>query len=110
MLLGLAAVLIVFTLDRRLGILAMFCTGSDLAWYLLEQLIGRPRPDSQLVHVVRHASGGAYPSGHAVYYLWALVMLALALSRRLPARIRFLPWLVACVTMLLVCLGRIVYG
>ena len=105
-----ATILVVFALDRRLGLLALLCPGSDALWYVLELVIARPRPDGHLVHVVRHATGGTYPSGHAVYYLWALVMLALAITPRLPRRLRPLPWLAAAVTLALICAGRIVYG
>lgn len=108
--LALAVVTIVFALDHRLGVLALLCTGSGGAWFLLELLIARPRPDSHLVHVVRHASGASYPSGHAVYYVWALVMLALVSSARLPHRLRFLPWLGAALALAVVCVGRVVEG
>jgi undecaprenyl-diphosphatase len=108
--LGLLVVLAVFALDRRLGVLALFCPVSDALWYLLELVIARPRPDGHLVHVVRHAAGGTYPSGHAVYYFWALLMLALAITPRLPRLLRPLPWLLAAMTLALVCVGRIEYG
>jgi undecaprenyl-diphosphatase len=107
---GLGVILIVFLLDRALGLAALLCAGSDGAWYLVELLTARPRPDGHLVHVVRHAAGGGYPSGHVVFYFWALVMIALALGIRLPRRVRFLPWVVAVAALAVVCLGRVVFG
>lgn len=103
-------ILVVFVLDRRLGIAALLCTASDVAWWVLDLLIRRPRPDGHLVHVVRHAPGGGYPSGHVVFYLWAVVLLALATAWKLPARLRFLPWLIAGIVLAVVCVGRIDFG
>jgi membrane-associated phospholipid phosphatase len=110
MILAATVLLIVFAFDRRLGVQAVLCCGSGWAWYVLELWIGRPRPDSHLVHVVRHAGGSGYPSGHVIFYCWALAILALAISARLPRRIRFLPWVVAALALGVVSVGRIVYG
>jgi membrane-associated phospholipid phosphatase len=107
---GVSVILVVFALDRRLGVAALLCAGSGGAWYLLELVTARPRPDAHLVHVVRHAAGGGYPSGHVVFYFWAFVMIAVALAMRLPRRLRFLPGVVAVAALSIVCLGRVVFG
>lgn len=110
LLIGLLVIVVVFALNRALGLAALLCAGSDGAWYLLELLTARPRPDAHLVHVVRHADGGGYPSGHVVFYFWALVMIAVALAARLPRRLRFLPGIGAVAALSTVCVGRVVYG
>ena len=107
---GLCVIVIVFALDRALGVAALLCSGSGGLWYLLELWTARPRPDEHLVHVVRHASGGGYPSGHVVFYFWALVMIALALAVRLPRRLRVLPGIVAIAALSIVCVGRVAFG
>jgi undecaprenyl-diphosphatase len=108
--LGLSVVVIVFALDRGLGLTALLCAGSGALWYVIELLTARPRPSEHLVHVVRHASGGGYPSGHVVFYFWTLVMIALALAIRLPRGLRFLPAVGAVAGLSIICLGRVVYG
>ncbi len=108
--LALLAILFIFVLNRRLAMAALLSTGSDAAWWVTELLTARPRPDPHLVHVVRHASGGSYPSGHVVFYLWALALLAASLSARLPVRLRPLPWLLATIVLAVICIGRIDYG
>jgi membrane-associated phospholipid phosphatase len=42
---------------------------ADLAGSLLRQAIGRLRPTTQMVHVLRPATGPGFPSGHVVQYV-----------------------------------------
>src|SRR5579859_3912508 len=71
--------------NRRALPLAVWGALSGPLYEVLQLEIRRPRPDAHLVHVVRHASGWSFPSGHEVFYTWFLGYLLLALGRgRLP--------------------------
>ena len=63
----------------RLRLEALFILGlsivSALFNVLLKFLVGRPRPNSQLVDVFQAAKGNSFPSGHVMAYLafWGLL-------------------------------------
>lgn len=42
---------------------------ADLVGSALRQLVGRPRPTAELVHVARHIAGYGFPSGHVIQYV-----------------------------------------
>jgi membrane-associated phospholipid phosphatase len=74
--------------------LAISATVAAMLPHLVKRLVDRERPDRRVVHLVRHGiprSGNkwdSFPSGHAVH----LGMLATALSRMVPPRVRRLLW------------------
>lgn len=83
---ALAAVVVVavFVLRRRLTVAAIACAVSAAAYEAVQLAVHRPRPPASLVHVLRHPDGFSYPSGHAVFYFWALAVLVIALAARWP--------------------------
>lgn len=70
----------------RLRLEALFIAGlsamSALLNLLLKLLVSRPRPSSQFVEIIQHATGQSFPSGHVMSYVafWGLLFsLGLAL-------------------------------
>jgi undecaprenyl-diphosphatase len=57
-----------FLLGRRLEALMTFvaAAGSAGLWYLLNPLVGRPRPSPELVDVAMQIPAGSFPSGHVL--------------------------------------------
>lgn len=57
-----------FLLGRRLEALLTFvaAAGSAGLWYLLNPLVGRPRPSPELVDVAMQIPAGSFPSGHVL--------------------------------------------
>ncbi|HEY4028410.1 MAG TPA: phosphatase PAP2 family protein [Candidatus Dormibacteraeota bacterium] len=83
-----AALALVLLLNRRAMPLLVVAALGSAACAAIEHLVARPRPTAGLVHVVRHAGGFSYPSGHVVFLTWFLPLLVLALLRpHLPAAI-----------------------
>jgi undecaprenyl-diphosphatase len=85
-------------LSRDLRRVAAMAVSGGLGWgldSLFKVLVGRPRPDPALVHVIDHAQGASFPSGHAFFYTWLASSVALLFSSRLPPWLRE-PALVVC--------------
>lgn len=67
---------------------AVFTLIASLSWVLTELIklvVGRPRPGSDLVHVISGAGGTSFPSGHTLFYVTFfgfLAYLAYALLKR----------------------------
>jgi undecaprenyl-diphosphatase len=102
---------LVFLLNRAATWAALACMLSGAGYVLTELLIQRGRPAAGLVHVVRHTAGYSYPSGHAVFFTWALTILVLAVLRRLlPAPFVLAAAVAAVVVLALVCIGRVYDG
>ena len=77
-----AVIAAIFIIHRRTAWVALACSVSAGAYTLVELAVQRPRPPADLVQVTRHASGFSYPSGHAVFYFWALALLVVAIAHR----------------------------
>jgi membrane-associated phospholipid phosphatase len=102
---GLAAVAV---LNRRGFLLMAWGALSAGAYTLLQLVVHRPRPDASLVHVFRHTSGYAFPSGHLIFFSWFLSYLLLILGRRyLPRAFYLVGWVAAAAIVTLVALGRV---
>jgi membrane-associated phospholipid phosphatase len=109
---ALAAVVIAaaFVLNRRAAVWALACALSAAMFEVLELAVHRPRPPSALVHVLRHATGFSYPSGHAVFYTWALAVLVVGV---IAVRWRRWTWpaaVLAALALAVVLLGRVYEG
>jgi membrane-associated phospholipid phosphatase len=102
-------VVTVFLLSRPAARVALVCTLSAGAYSVLQFAVHRPRPPAGLVHVLRHPPGYSYPSGHAVFYTWALAVLVLALAARRP-RLALFAAPLAALLLMVVLLGRIYAG
>ncbi|MDQ6898578.1 MAG: phosphatase PAP2 family protein [Candidatus Dormibacteraeota bacterium] len=77
---------------------------------LLKIAVHRPRPSSDLVHVSQATGGFSFPSGHAVFFTWLAVMLAVALVKGRGRWIRGLIWSAVVAVLLLAALGRVWAG
>ena len=60
---------IALALDKKIrdGFVLLLVSLPDLAGHLLQEMIGRPRPTSDLVQVLTQAEGASFPSGHAIH-------------------------------------------
>ena len=84
---------------------------SGAGYLLVEMAVQRPRPPASLVHVVRHTVGFSYPSGHAVFFTWALTILVCGVIRRyLPGSLIILAAAGSIAVLSLVCIGRVYDG
>jgi membrane-associated phospholipid phosphatase len=108
--LGLIVVGALFVYERRAGLLMAVGGVSTLIDNVLKLSLQRPRPTADLVHVLTPASGFSYPSGHAVFFTWMAFMVAEAISSRIAARYRPIPWLLAACIIVLTCLARVWAG
>jgi membrane-associated phospholipid phosphatase len=78
---------------------------------VIQGVIQRPRPSSDLVHVIRHTGSFSFPSGHVVFFSWVLVLVIVCLLvGRLPRPLLVLAWMAAAVVLFLDCIGRIYFG
>ena len=101
-------VVVAFAVNRRSTFLAIWFALSGGAYTLVELVVKRPRPSADLVHVIRHAHGFGFPSGHALFFTWLIGLLLLTVGRRhLPRRLQPAAWVVGALVLLLVCLGRV---
>ena len=101
-------ILVAFLVNRRATFLAIWFALSAAAYTLTELFVRRPRPGADLVHVIRHASGFGFPSGHAVFYTWFLGLLLLTVGRRFLAGPAYAAaWVIAALFLVLVCIGRV---
>lgn len=92
-----------------------FLLGATLAQGIIntgvKTAIGRPRPSSSLVDVVRQASGNSFPSGHVMFYTVFFGMLFFLAWTRLPnSPLRWLVMAFSAAMVLLVGASRIFLG
>jgi membrane-associated phospholipid phosphatase len=66
---------------------------------LLKPIVREPRPLPQ--------AGFGFPSGHATFYTWVVILLLFVLQSRLPAWLRPAAWLAGAFVIFVGCLGRI---
>jgi len=106
-----ALAILVLILNRPAFWATLFCLTSGAGYMLTELVVQRPRPSAELVHVVRHTTGYSYPSGHAVFFTWAITIIVLALLRRyLPSWCVVAGWALGAGVLALVCIGRVYDG
>jgi membrane-associated phospholipid phosphatase len=91
-----------------LGLLVAAATGAWLVQVAVKQLVDRPRPPASLA--LSHATGFAFPSGHATDAAAVYGMLALLLSRSGHRPARAATWGVAVGLVALVGLSRLYLG
>jgi membrane-associated phospholipid phosphatase len=84
---------------------AMFAVAAAASFILtdtIKQVMGRPRPSSDLVHVFASISGQSFPSGHVLFYVTFfgfLTYVAYALLKRGPLRTMLL-WILGLLIVL----------
>lgn len=104
---GIGVILLVTAFNWKNAPLMLAAAASTLIYTYTELAIQRPRPAADLVLVVRHTGGYSFPSGHVVFFSWALVLLVVCLAGRLPRPFLIAASVVAGFVLLLACLGRI---
>ena len=103
--LGLIVVVMVVLGARWMALIELLVAlGTVASYFLLEGLVGQPRPSADLVRVMGPIQMTGYPSGHVATFTVVFGFVAFAVYRRLwPSPTRWLP--VALVLVLLVCLS-----
>lgn len=109
-LLAVATVALVTALNRRAFRFAVACALSGPPYWLIQELVHRPRPSAELIHVVRHTGSFSYPSGHEVFFTWFSALLVLALLRVHLPRWQAAGWLLAALLLTVVALSRVYLG
>ena len=107
---GLGAVVLLFFVERRAGLLMAIGSISSLLDNILKLVISRQRPPADLVHILNPTTGYSYPSGHAVFFTWLSFMLAFALAPRVNPRYRPILWILAAIVIVLTCIARVWAG
>jgi undecaprenyl-diphosphatase len=107
---GLAAVILLFFVERRAGWLMAIGSISSLLDNIIKLVISRQRPPADLVHILNPTTGFSFPSGHAVFFTWLSFMLAFALAPRVHPRYRPILWIMAGIVIVLTCLARVWAG
>jgi membrane-associated phospholipid phosphatase len=107
---GVAAVILVFIWERRGGWLMAIGAIASLLDNEIKLMLARHRPTPDLVHILTPAPGYSYPSGHAVFFTWISFMLAFAIVPRIRPQVRWLPWVLAAIVIVLTCIARVWAG
>lgn len=108
---GIAVVLVVSAFNWKNAPLMLFAAASTAVYTITELAIQRPRPTADLVRVLRHTSSFSYPSGHVVFFSWAVVLLVVGvLFGRVPRWLVAAAWVVAALVLGAASIGRIYLG
>ncbi len=107
---GVIAVILVFIWDRRGGWLMAIGAIASLLDNEIKLMLARHRPTPDLVHILTPAPGYSYPSGHAVFFTWISFMLAFAVVPRIRPQVRWIPWVLAAIVIVLTCIARVWAG
>lgn len=108
---GIGVIVVVSAFNWKNAPLMLVAAASTLVYTFTELAIQRPRPTADLVQVLRHTGSFSYPSGHVVFFSWALVLLVVCLFfGRLPRPMVMAASVVAAMVLLVACIGRIYLG
>lgn len=90
---------------------ALAAAGSALLTVAIKSVVGRPRPDADLVAVIAGAGGHSFPSGHTLFYVTFFGFLGyLAYAQLKPGRLRTAVLWIAGILIVLVGPSRIWMG
>jgi membrane-associated phospholipid phosphatase len=109
-LLGIAAIVALFIIERRAGWLMLIGSISSLLDNIIKLVVTRQRPTVDLVHILTPASGFSYPSGHAVFFTWMSFMLAVSIAPKIWPAFRPFLWILAAMVIVLTCIARVWAG
>jgi membrane-associated phospholipid phosphatase len=107
---GAAAVVALFILERRAGWLMLIGSISSLLDNLIKLVISRQRPPADLVHILSPTTGFSFPSGHAVFFTWMSFMIAVSLVPKIRPAYRPIVWILAVAVIVLTCIARVWAG
>ena len=68
---------------RPEAMFVLVAAASDILTETIKIVVGRPRPDNSLVHVIAGATGASFPSGHTLFYVTFFGFLAYLAYARL---------------------------
>ena len=105
-----AGILFVLLLNRRGGVLMAAGALSAVPYVIFDALVHRPRPSPGLVHVVAATPSHSFPSGHAVFFTWFLLLLVETLGHGLPLPLRWTAWALAAFGIALTAVCRVWAG
>lgn len=108
---GIAVIVVVSAFNWKNAPLMLFAAASTAVYTVTELTIQRPRPTADLVRVLRHTGSFSYPSGHMVFFSWAVVLIVVCLLlRRAPRFLTAAAWVVAALVLVTAAIGRIYLG
>jgi membrane-associated phospholipid phosphatase len=108
---GIGAIVLVAVINWKKAPLIAVGAAAGPIYSIVQGIIQRPRPSSDLVHVIRHTGSFSFPSGHVVFFSWVLVLLIACLAvGRLPRPLLAVAWIAAALILLVDCIGRIYLG
>ena len=96
--------------ERRAGLMMAFGAGGSLLAQIFKVALGRHRPGIDVVKVLDPSNGYSYPSGHAVFFTWIAVMLAISLVPHLSRTWRIVAWTLAAAVIFVGGMGRVWAG
>jgi membrane-associated phospholipid phosphatase len=105
-------ILLVLLLNRRAWRLALAALAGGLSYFVIVNLVNRPRPTAdQILRVTEHPGSTSFPSGHLIFITISAGVLMLCLGHRyLPRWARPIGWAVVAGIVLAVGLDRIYVG
>ena len=108
---GIGVIVVVAAFNWKNAPLMLLAAASTAVYTVTELTIQRPRPAADLVRVLRHTGSFSYPSGHMVFFSWALVLLVVCLLfGRAPRVLMAAAWVLAALVLLAAGIGRIYLG
>ena len=107
---GAAVVIALAVWERRAGLLMAFGAIGSLICQVFKMSMARHRPTIDVVKVLDPSNGFSYPSGHAVFFTWIALMLAMSLVPHLSRRWRVVAWILAALLIVVGGLGRVWAG
>jgi membrane-associated phospholipid phosphatase len=105
-------ILLVLLLNRRAWKLALAALAGGLSYFVIVNLVNRPRPTAdEILRVTEHPGSTSFPSGHLIFITISAGVLMLCLGHRyLPRWARPIGWAVVAGIVLAVGLDRIYVG
>ena len=107
---GVVIVLALLLFERRAGLLMGFGAVGSLLAQFFKVSLARHRPTISVVKVLDPSNGYSYPSGHAVFFTWIALMLAISLVPHLNRKWRVVAWVLAGLLIFVGALGRVWAG
>ena len=107
---GAVVVIAMIILERRAGLLMAFGAVGSLLCQFFKVSLARHRPTIDVVKVLDPSNGYSYPSGHAVFFTWIALMLAISIVPHVSRKWRILAWSLAALLIFVGGLGRVWAG
>ncbi|MHB8507558.1 MAG: phosphatase PAP2 family protein [Candidatus Dormibacteria bacterium] len=109
MVVGAAAIAVVYRVDRRATPLIIFGSMGSVAYQAISIVVRRPRPTG-LKNTTPDLAGYGYPSGHVAFFVWMGVLLVVIFARRGDRRVYAILWALALALIIFGSLSRMYVG